>query len=339
MLLVSAACCRLVCFCPSPSHPTAPPMVDIASVCCLLSFSLLLSQPSHPTTPPMVDVASVCCLLSFGLFCPSPSHPTIPPINRVAIECNWRFVSPGFIFQWWCNKSSFVRICEVSCVYMWVRFRCECEIIFVYMWVLASSVCTCELDLRANLSKGDKKVLCVYICVRGWVLDRFLRFKYFACQLIWDSNDLVVNWCVIQSWLSIGLRFNCFGCQMIWGSSDLVVNWFGIQASRRFPFLRDSLQNEALKLKNEAFVRDFLQKWSFAAQKRSFCVRLPSSSLKIEAIWSFEAEREPFLRDFLQKSSFLQKWNFEAQKRSFSVRLPSKMTCWPDTWPQNSNTF
>ena len=29
-------------------------------------------------------------------------------------------------------------------------------------------------------------------------------------------------------------------------------------------------------MKNEAFLRDFLQKWSFEAQKRSFCARLPS---------------------------------------------------------------
>ena len=57
-------------------------------------------------------------------------------------------------------------------------------------------------------------------------------------------------------------------------------------------FCETSFKNEALKLKNEAFVRDFLQKWSF-----------------------------------------------EDQKRSISARLPSKITCWPDTWPQNSNTF
>ena len=57
-------------------------------------------------------------------------------------------------------------------------------------------------------------------------------------------------------------------------------------------FCETSFKNEALKLKNEAFLRDFLQKWSF-----------------------------------------------EDQKRSISARLPSKITCWPDTWPQNSNTF
>ena len=104
MSLVSAVCHRLACYCPSPSGPTAPPLVDVGSVCCLPSFGfafvpahpippplpwsmLLVSavccrlvrycpSPSHPTTPPMVDVASVCCLLSFGLllFQPIPSH-------------------------------------------------------------------------------------------------------------------------------------------------------------------------------------------------------------------------------------------------------------------------
>ena len=107
MLLVSAVCCRLVCYCPSPSRPTTPSMVDVASVCCLLSFGLLMfvivpahpipppllwsmllvsaaccrlvcycPSPSHPTTSPMMDVAGVCCLLSFGLFLsqPIPSH-------------------------------------------------------------------------------------------------------------------------------------------------------------------------------------------------------------------------------------------------------------------------
>ena len=37
-----------------------------------------------------------------------------------------------------------------------------------------------------------------------------------------------------------------------------------------------SFKIETLKIKNEAFVRDFLRKRSFEAQKRSFCARLPS---------------------------------------------------------------
>ena len=69
-MLVSAVCCRLVCYCPSPSHPT---ILLVSAVCCRLVC--YCPSPSHPTTPPMVDVASVCCLLSFGLSQPIPSHP------------------------------------------------------------------------------------------------------------------------------------------------------------------------------------------------------------------------------------------------------------------------
>ena len=48
-----------------------------------------------------------------------------------------------------------------------------------------------------------------------------------------------------------------------------------------------SFKNEALKLENEAFVRDFLQKWSFEAQKRSFCARLPSK----KKLWRSKTKR------------------------------------------------
>ena len=40
-------------------------------------------------------------------------------------------------------------------------------------------------------------------------------------------------------------------------------------------FRETSFKNEAAKLKNEAFLRDFLQKWSYETQKRSFSARLP----------------------------------------------------------------
>ena len=180
-----------------------------------------------------------------------------------------------------------------------------------------------------------------------------LRFKWFGCQLIWDSSDLVVNRFEIQmSWLSIDLRFKWFGCQMIWGSSDLVVNWCVIQ----------------MILSNAAFLRDFLQNWSFEAPKRNISARLPSkmklwnskpkhfceTSFKIAAL---KLQNEAFLRDFLSKlklrssktnlfcensfkiealklkneaflRDFLQNWSFETQKRSISARLPSKMKLW-----------
>ena len=140
-----------------------------------------------------------------------------------------------------------------------------------------------------------------------------LRLEWFGCQSLWDSNELVVSRFEMQmSWLSIDLRFQWFGRQMIWVSIDLVVNscviqmilpneaflqdflqnWsFEVQKrsfSARLPskiklwssktklFCETSFKNEALEIKNEAFLRDFLQDWSFEAQKRSFSARLPS---------------------------------------------------------------
>ena len=177
-----------------------------------------------------------------------------------------------------------------------------------------------------------------------------VRFKWFGCELIWDSNDLVVNWFEIQLiWLSIDLRFNWFGCQSIWDSSDLVVNRFEIQMSwlsidLRFKWFgcqmiwgsSDLVVNWCviqMILSKEAFMRDFLQKWSFETQKRSFCARLPSklklwssktkrlceTSFKNEAL---KIKNDAFLRDFLQK------WSFGAPKPSFSARLPSKLKLW-----------
>ena len=325
-------------------------------------------------------------------------------------------------------------------------------------------------------------------------------FKWFGCRLIWDASDLVdkwfeipmtlvLNWFGIQLiWMSNDLRFKWFGCQMIWDSNDLVVIWFGCQIwdssdlvviwfemskkklwrsknIKNEAFCETSFKIEALKLKNKAFLLDFLQEWSFEDQKRSFSARLPSktklwiwkinfcaklhskkelwrlktelfceTSFKIETLmfkneaflrhflqkWSFEAQKrsfcarlpsnmklwrsktkllcetsfknatlklknEAFVRHFLPKwtfepqkrsfcarlpskmklwrlktkllcetsfknealklkneafvRDFLPKWSFEHQKRSISARLPSKMTCWPHAWPQNYNTF
>ena len=140
-------------------------------------------------------------------------------------------------------------------------------------------------------------------------LSNDLRFKWFGCQTVWDSSDLVVKWFEIQMiWLSIGLKFNRFGCQVIWDSSDLVVKWFEIQViwlliGLRFKWFGCHLiwdvKNEALKLKNEAFLRDFLQKWNFETQKRSFSARLPakmklgSSKTKFLCETSFKNDMSP----------------------------------------------
>ena len=241
-----------------------------------------------------------------------------------------------------------------------------------------------SIDLVVNWFEIQMIWLSPDVCFKWFWLSVDLNFKWCGCQLIWDPSDSVVNWSEIQMiwlsidlrfkwvgwcWLSIDLRFKWFGCQMIWGSNDLVVTWCVIQMIlSNEAFLRDSLQNwsfeaqkrsfcarlpskmklwssktkdfceisfknEALKLKNEAFLRDFLQKWSFETQKRSISARLPSklklwsSKTKLFCETSFKnkalkLKNEAFLRDFLQKRIF------EDQKRSNSARLPSKMNLW-----------
>ena len=58
-------------------------------------------------------------------------------------------------------------------------------------------------------------------------------------------------------------------------------------SSKTKHFCETSFKNEALKLQNEAFLRDFLQKWNFEAQKRSFSARLPSKM----KLWSSKTKR------------------------------------------------
>ena len=200
--------------------------------------------------------------------------------------------------------------------------------------------------------------LSIDVCFKWFWLSVDLNFKWCGCQLIWDSSDSVVNWSEIQViWLSIDLRFKWVGCQLIWDSSDLRFKWFGCQlmcdsndfvkrsfcarlpsklkrwSSKTKLFCETSLKIEPLKLKNEAFLRDFLQNWSFEPQKRYISARLPSkmkfwnSKTKHFCETSFKNEplkvkNEAFLRDFLQN------WSFELQKRSFSARLPSKLKLW-----------
>ena len=93
-------------------------------------------------------------------------------------------------------------------------------------------------------------------------------------------------------------------------------------------FCETSFKNEALKIKNEAFLRDFLQKWSFETRKRSFCARLPSkmklwssktkhfceTSFKNEAL---NIKNETFLRDILQK------WHVH---RTLDLRISIRLT-------------
>ena len=162
----------------------------------------------------------------------------------IDLRFNWFWLSIDLRFKWF------------GCQLIWdsndvVVNRCVLQMILVVCWF--------ELQVM-------------------W-LSTDLRFKWFGCQLMWDSNDFGCQ----LIWESID-----FGCQLIWDSNDLVVNWFEIQMMwlsidvcfkwfcQTKLFCETSFKIEALNLKNEAFLRDFLQNWNFEAQKRSFSARLPS---------------------------------------------------------------
>ena len=91
-----------------------------------------------------------------------------------------------------------------------------------------------------------------------------------------------------------------------------------------------SSKSHASSLKNERFVRDFLQKSHVKSPKRAFRTRLPpkvtrrvsKTSVSYETSSKSHAARlqdERFVRDFLQKSR-------EAARRAFRTRLPPKVT-------------
>ena len=92
-----------------------------------------------------------------------------------------------------------------------------------------------------------------------------VEFTWFESQLM--SSDLGFKRC----------RCELIEIQMIWMSNGLRFKRVG-----NFFFCETSFKNRVLKLKNEAFLGDFLQKSSFEAQKRSFPARLPSKT----KLWS-----------------------------------------------------
>ena len=123
---------------------------------------------------------------------------------------------------------------------------------------------------------------------------------------------------------SSDLEFECFEIQASWFATEVWFKWFWLWVDVRFKwwssktklFYEISFKIEALKIKNEAFLRDFLQNCSIEAEKRSFSARLPSK-------WKLWRSKT---KHFCETS--FKKWSFEAQKRSFSARLPSKMKLW-----------
>ena len=205
------------------------------------------------------------------------------PIGRDRAEFNW-FESQLM------SDSIELRVKWFGCHLIWDSNDFGCQLIWD-----SADVVWFEIQMILVVNRCVLQMILV-VCwceLQVMRLSIDLRFKWFGCQFIWD---LVVNRFESQmSWLSIDLRFKWFGCQMIWGSSDLVVNWCVVQ----------------MILSNEAFLRDFLQNWSFEAPKRSFSARLPSklklwsSKTKLFCETSFKnvalkLKNKAFLRDFLK---------------------------------------
>ena len=196
-----------------------------------------------------------------------------------------------------------------------------------FKWFGCQSMCASN-DFGCLLIWTSSDVVVNWFEIQVIRLSIDLRFKWFGGQSIWDSNELVVNWFEIQViWMSNDLRFKWFGCQLMCDSNDFVKRSFSARLPSKSTlwgwktklFCETSFKIEALKLKNEAILPDFLQNWSFEAQKQNISARLPSklklwssktklfceTSCKNEAL---QLQNEAFLRDFLQK------WSFEAQK-------------------------
>ena len=228
------------------------------------------------------------------------------PIGRECAEFSW-FESQLM------SDSNELRVKWFGCHLIWDSNGFCCQLV----WESIDS------DLVVNWFEIQMIWLSTDVCFKWFWLSVDLNFKWCGCQWIWDSSDSVVNWSAIQvMWSSIDLRFKWVGCQLIWDSNDLDVKWFEVQViwlstdvwfkwfCQTKLLCETCFKMEALKLKNEAFLRDFLQKRSFEDQKWSFSARLPSktkrwsSKTKLLCETSFKKEslkikNEAFLRDFL----------------------------------------
>ena len=180
--------------------------------------------------------------------------------------------------------------------------------------------------VRKSIDVRIKRIESQIILVVNWFeiqaiwLSTDLRFKWVGCQWIWDSNGLVVNWCVIRlilfvEWfeiqvirLSIDLRFKWYGRQSICKYNIVIsIAKHKLPTSKHKTIFWISLYyktktEQALKIKNEHCCDTSIKLW---ISKTKFYYE---TSFKNQAL---ESKNEACLRDFLQKSSFEdQKWRF-----------------------------
>ena len=114
----------------------------------------------------------------------------------------------------------------------------------------------------------------------GWLTD------WLTHSLTDWLTDWLTNW--LTDWVIDWLSDRHIDWLTVWRTdwltdTDWLADWLTDWLTDLLKlFCETSFKNEALKIKNEAVLRDFFQKWSFEDQKRSISARL-SSKMKL---WS-----------------------------------------------------
>ena len=181
-----------------------------------------------------------------------------------------------------------------------------------------------------------------------------LDVKWFEVQVIWLSNEAFLRDFLQKRSFGFEAQKRSFSARLpskmkLWRSQNEAILRGFLQKrsfeaqkrsfSARLPskmklwrsktkqLCETSFKNEALKIKNEATLRDFLQKWSFEDQKRSFSARLPSkmklwrSKTKLFCETSFKNEALKFKNEAILRD-VLQKWHID---RTLDLRIPKNV--------------
>ena len=122
------------------------------------------------------------------------------PIGRECAEFNW-FESQLM------SDSNELRVKWFGCHLIWDSNDFGCQLIWDSIDLVVNGF-EIQMILVVNRCALQMILVVCWFELQVMRLSMDLRFKWFGCQLIWDSSDLVVNRIEIQmSWLSIALRF------------------------------------------------------------------------------------------------------------------------------------
>ena len=156
---------------------------------------------------------------------------------------------------------------------------------FMWFWLsvdLNFKWCGCQLIWDLSNSVVNR-----FEIQMSW-LSMVLRFKWFRCQLMCETK---LGRSKMKLFCETSFKIETLKVKNKTFLQDFLQKWiFEAQkqnVSARLPlklklwssktkrFCKTSVKNESLKLKNQAFLRDFFKKYSFEAQQGSCSARLP----------------------------------------------------------------